>query len=79
MGRVLKDAPEAPLSQPDDIVTVKIDKKTGLLAPPGDSQAIFEQFRSSHVPTQYAMPSPQSTDTNATAPLDNTDEDNPIF
>lgn len=50
MGAALKGAPEASMPQPPGIVTVKIDPKTGLLAAPGESDAIFETFRAGHLP-----------------------------
>ncbi|AOV18154.1 peptidase [Acidihalobacter aeolianus] len=50
MGTALKGAPEASMPQPPGIVTVKIDPKTGLLAAPGEADAIFETFRAGHLP-----------------------------
>lgn len=50
MGAVLKGKPESSMAQPPGIVTVKIDPKTGLLANPGEADAIFETFREGHIP-----------------------------
>lgn len=50
MGAALKGLPEATMPQPQGIVTVKIDPKTGLLANPGEADAIFETFREGHLP-----------------------------
>ena len=57
MRVVLKDMPEKSLPQPADIVTVRIDKETGLLARPGQGNAMFESFRSANVP-RYMAPAP---------------------
>ena len=35
------------------IVSVRIDPKTGLLARPNQTSALFEVFRKDHIPTQY--------------------------
>lgn len=59
MRVALKNRPEVLFKQPEGIVTVKIDPKTGLLARPGQKNAIFEIFRSEFVPTQET---PNSTD-----------------
>ncbi|OBS08214.1 transpeptidase-transglycosylase [Acidihalobacter prosperus] len=50
MGAALAGKPEATMPQPQGIVTVKIDPKTGLLASPGEADAIFETFREGHLP-----------------------------
>lgn len=50
MGAALQGKPEASMAQPPGIVTVKIDPKTGLLANPGETDAIFETFRKGHLP-----------------------------
>jgi len=54
MGKALKGVPEKPLPQPPGLVTVRIDAKTGYLANAGDPHAMFEIFRTNHVPTQHA-------------------------
>lgn len=54
MRTALKGTPPATMAQPSDIVNVRIDPKTGLLAPPGSPQAIFEVFRKQYVPTQFS-------------------------
>ena len=40
--------------QPDGIITARIDPATGLLARPGQKNAIFELFREEYVPTNAA-------------------------
>ena len=50
MRVALEDQPEAPFSQPVDMVTVRIDPETGLLARPGDENAIYETFHKDNVP-----------------------------
>lgn len=56
MKEALQGLPEAPLEQPLDMVTVKIDPETGLLAQPGASDAIYETFREDYVPKKMAPP-----------------------
>jgi penicillin-binding protein 1A len=50
MGEALKSEPENPLPKPPDLVTVRIDPKTGLAARADQSNAIFEIFRVDHAP-----------------------------
>lgn len=50
MGKALKGKPDASLEQPDGLVTVKIDPKTGQLADSRTPNAIFEIFRSNQIP-----------------------------
>jgi penicillin-binding protein 1A len=52
MKIALKDVPDEPLKQPIDMVTVKIDPKTGLLAQPGANNAVYETFRKQYLPTE---------------------------
>ncbi|OUR65860.1 peptidase [Methylophaga sp. 42_25_T18] len=52
MKVALKDVPDEPLKQPVDMVTVKIDPKTGLLAQPSAGNAIYETFRKQYVPDE---------------------------
>jgi penicillin-binding protein 1A len=54
MQHVLKDVPEEPLEQPIDMVTVMIDRETGLLARPDSTDTVSETFRSEYAPTQYS-------------------------
>jgi penicillin-binding protein 1A len=48
---------------------VKIDPDTGLLAAPGQRNAIFEYFREEHVPEQGGDDSQSGTVTNGTDDL----------
>jgi len=50
MREALKGLPPRPLERPPGLVTVRIDPKTGLLAPAGYPKAIFETFRVANVP-----------------------------
>ena len=62
MRIALKHQPTALLPEPSDIVTVKIDKKTGLLASANDTNTAYEVFRKAYVPTQVsAATNPTST------------------
>ncbi len=50
MQTALKDKQEKRLPQPEGLVTLKINPKTGKLARQGDTNAIFEIFRKEHAP-----------------------------
>lgn len=54
MRTALKDSPDLPRPTPRGIVTTRIDPDTGLLARPGQRNAIFEVFRSEYAPTETA-------------------------
>lgn len=69
MGEALNDVPEEPLSLPVDMITVKIDPETGLLARPEDSNAISEVFREQYAPTDYATGSQNSAGPGNLAPI----------
>jgi penicillin-binding protein 1A len=67
MQQALQGAPEHTMPEPQGIVTVHIDSKTGLLAGPNDPNAMFELF------TQQTAPTQQSDNT-STGPEDSTEE-----
>lgn len=50
MAAALEGLPEAPVPQPPGIVRVRISPETGLIAPAGNVDAMFEIFRDGHVP-----------------------------
>lgn len=50
MREALKDRPDISLPPPEGLVTVRIDPYTGMLAAPGQSDAIFESFQTEKVP-----------------------------
>ena len=50
MEEALDGAPEAPLPRPRRIVSARVSPETGLLAPPGEADAIFELFREDALP-----------------------------
>ncbi len=54
MKAALMNQPEATMLQPADIVTARIDPQTGLLASPGEKNAIFEVFQKGDMPHQLA-------------------------
>ena len=58
MAVALADRPEHSMTQPDGMVTVKIDPETGLLAGADTPDAIFETFRVEEVPTRTAFTGP---------------------
>lgn len=54
MRQTLKNIPEEPLSQPDGIVSIRIDPKTGLRAHPGQKNEIIELFRTELAPEKLS-------------------------
>jgi penicillin-binding protein 1A len=52
MKTALEDVPNAPLKRPDGLVSMRIDPETGNRAYPGQSNAIFETFRTENTPKQ---------------------------
>ncbi len=52
MRGALANTPEATMPQPPDIVAVRIDPHTGMLAQPDQKNGIFELFRKQNEPTQ---------------------------
>jgi penicillin-binding protein 1A len=55
MREALKDVPETPLEKPKQLVSVRIDPETGLLARAGDPDAIYETFRPDFVPGRRGL------------------------
>ena len=55
MENAMKGVPEKVKEVPQEIVTVKIDPETGLLAAQGQTNAIFEIFRTDNIPKQTAQ------------------------
>lgn len=67
MKVALADKPENGPTPPDGIVSVRIDPKSGLLAYPGQDNAMFEVFRKQNAPKQRATtPGSQGAGSNAT-------------
>ena len=60
MKVALADQPLATMPQPADIVTARINPKTGYLASAGEKGAIFEVFEKQDMPKQYAQNSGSS-------------------
>ncbi|MDO6563034.1 penicillin-binding protein 1A [Amphritea sp. 1_MG-2023] len=54
METALANSPDQPVTQPDGLVSIRIDPETGLLAYPGQENAIFEIFPEKSVPTETA-------------------------
>ncbi len=65
MRVALKDVPPSTLAQPPDLVTVRIDAKTGLRLPPGEAGGLFELFRPGHVPKRFSQPSQEDSEETA--------------
>ena len=57
MRVALDGVPDSPLKEPVDMITVKIDPYTGLLANSDSIDAIYETFSIENVPTQVGMSS----------------------
>lgn len=55
MRDAVADSPERALELPEGIVTVRIDPASGLLASPGQDDAMFEYFITGTAPTKYAQ------------------------
>ena len=55
MRPVIKELPIKKVNPPNSIVTVKIDPKTGLLARPGQKDAIFEVFKQGSQPQRRSI------------------------
>ncbi|UTW47894.1 penicillin-binding protein 1A [Bacterioplanoides sp. SCSIO 12839] len=58
MKVALDGVEQRPFQQPEGIVSVRIDAETGLLATPGQDNAIFEYFREQNIPEQPVKTSP---------------------
>lgn len=56
MREALKELPEKLPEQPEGLVTMRIDGKTGLLATAATEESIFEIFRVDNVPTEKSEP-----------------------
>ncbi|MBN0986259.1 penicillin-binding protein 1A [Amphritea pacifica] len=54
METALANSPDLPIAQPEGLVSIRIDPKTGLLAYPGQEDAIFEIFPEDSVPKEIA-------------------------
>ncbi len=68
MEVALKDQPEVVLPTPADIVMVRIDPDTGLLAAPGQKNAIFEMFRKDDIPSESVSSGEQTEQATDNAP-----------
>ncbi len=64
MAAALANKPERPMKQPPGISSVRIDPETGMLAAPGQANAIFEIFRSEDVPSGGDSESPSGSPAN---------------
>ena len=74
MRTALKDSPQVERPVPPGIVTVKIDPDNGLLAAPGQRNAIFEYFLQGSVPQQTGR-----GQSNSSGDSDISDQINDIF
>jgi penicillin-binding protein 1A len=60
MRGVIKSLQIRPFMPPKNIVFVRINKTTGLLAKPNDPDSFFEAFREGTEPKEYSVPSAQT-------------------
>ncbi len=65
MREALKGKPERSMPEPPDIVRVRIDPRTGMLAYPGDPDAVFEVFVKDTEPTEETSYSDDNVDTDS--------------
>ncbi len=68
MKAALEGVPEETRQQPSDVVTLKIDPKSGEPAPPDQQNAIFEYFLADHAPTSRPT-SQTNTEANSKQPV----------
>lgn len=61
MKPVLQDTPESMMAQPDGLVTVRINRDTGLRAGPDEPGTIFEIFRAENIPGFASVPDSNAT------------------
>jgi len=74
MGEALSEVPEVSLDQPETVVSLKIDPETGLVAQPGQPNALFEYFLEDTQPEQSPDASPELYDNDSGADtIDTTD------
>jgi len=74
MSEALSDAPEVSLDQPETVVSLKIDPDTGLIAGPGQRNALFEYFLEDFQPERSLDVSPELYDDDSGAePINTTD------
>ncbi len=74
MGPALKGVAQTRPEQPRGIVTVRIDPSTGLLASPGQGNAIFEIFRQETAPSRTAAAHRWGSERSAITPSNNSQE-----
>ncbi|MGH8568688.1 MAG: penicillin-binding protein 1A, partial [Gammaproteobacteria bacterium] len=68
MKRVLHGVPEAIVPEPPGLVTVRIDRDTGLVTGADNPHALFEVFRSDRIPRRHArLPTARSSTPTETA------------
>ncbi len=61
MEKILKNLPDIPMTQPEGIVSARIDPKTGKLAPASQKNGIFEIFRTEYVPSTFSNQDEEDT------------------
>ena len=69
MREAMRDSPELKRPVPPGIVSVRIDPDTGLLANPGQGNAIFEYFPEENVPGSMSNATGETTGSEGTGEL----------
>lgn len=75
IGKVLTGKPARSMVQPEGITTARIDPNTGLLARPGQKNAIFEMFTDNTVPAEESV---GDEDVDATNDISDEEEDDGV-
>ncbi|HET8712018.1 MAG TPA: penicillin-binding protein 1A [Spongiibacteraceae bacterium] len=75
MRAALADRPERPFKQPEGVVSLRIDPRTGLQASPDQPDAVFEYFTDDHLPGQEAPGSAPSEEGSSAPPSDVSEHD----
>jgi len=71
MKQALEGRPESTMTQPDGLVTVRINRQTGLRAAPGEPNTLFEIFKEEEIP-------PYSNNGNNTRPGASQNQSGPV-
>lgn len=66
MAVALEGTPSAHMLQPEGIVTARIDKETGKIAPPGAPNSMFEIYKKENAPTEKVNEFPSNSNTDDT-------------
>lgn len=68
MKIALHGLPEKKMTQPDNVITVKINPNSGLLAPTNQTDSVIEYFREEEVPSTEDASTPEKVEENPVIP-----------